>query len=220
MVLILVNTMMRRGNVIKRRLKYFKYVFSFDQKDCETYGFIYHSTNYSMVPLDARESTETDAFFVGVSKGRAESLGTIYTRIKDAGGTPEFFISGMKNNEIRVEGIHYNQWLDYGQVLDHIRKTNCLIEVMDGDQNGVTLRTMEAVCYNKRLLTNNRSVMQSPFYESGFIKVFDSIDSIDISFVCDRSPVDYHYQGEFSPVHLIELKCYTKVVTEVANKIY
>lgn len=204
MVLILVNTITRRGNVIKRRLKYFDLLFSFDKNDCEKYGFIYHSTNYSMVPLDDSKKPEIDAFFVGVSKGRAESLGLIYSKIREAGGNPVFFISGIKKNEKRVKGIHYNQWLDYGQVLNYIKKTNCLIEVMDGSQNGVTLRTMEAVCYNKRLLTNNKSVMNSSFYNTGYIKVFDEIEDIDISFVCDKSPVDYKYQGEFSPVHLIE----------------
>lgn len=203
-VLILVNTMLRRGNVIKRRLKYFRYVFSFDKMDCEKYGFIYHSTNYSMVPVDSKSEVTKDAFFVGVSKGRAERLAAIYTKIVETGGKADFYISGMKRDEARVDGIHYNQWIDYGQVLEKIRDSNCLIEVMDGNQNGVTLRMMEAVCYNKRLLTNNKAVMGSPFYRTGFIRVFENIEDIDVSFICDRSKVDYHYQGEFSPVHLVE----------------
>ena len=45
---------------------------------------------------------------------------------------------------------------------------------------------------------------QSKYYETGNIQVFVTPDEIDIEFVKDRCPVEYGYNGEFSPVHLLE----------------
>ena len=203
LVLVMVNTMARRGSLIEKRKGYFDIVFSFDRNDCDKYGFIYHPTYYSMTSMKAEDIVQ-DAFYVGVSKGRASIITAVYERLMTQGAKAEFFISGLEPGEQKRKGIHYNQWLKYRQVLDYISKSNCIVEIMDGNQEGVTLRTMEAVCYNKRLLTNNASMKQSKYYTSGYIQVFDRPEDIDVDFVKDRSKVDYCYDGEFSPVHLLE----------------
>lgn len=204
MVLVMVNMMARRGTLIEKRRKYFSQVYSFDKRDCERYGFIYHPTNYSIVTMDNRYEVTQDAFFVGVSKGRAHMLGSIYERLQAGGVKADFYISGIKASERKKKGIHYNQWLSYKQVLDNIKKSNCIVEVMDGLQEGVTLRTMEAICYNKKLLTNNRSIKDTRYYKSGNIQVFKNIEDINVDFLKERVEVNYHYCGEFSPVHLLE----------------
>ena len=204
MILVMVNTMARRGSLIEKRRQYFSQVYSFDRKDCETYGFIFHPTNYSMVNMNDSHNVTQDAFFVGVSKGRAGMIAKIYQRLTAGGAKSEVYISGVKSGEKRIRGIHYNQWLSYEQILDNIRRSNCIVEVMDGAQEGVTLRTMEAICYNKKLLTNNPSMKDTPYYKSGNIQVFADPDEIDVNFVKDRTEVNYHYHGEFSPIHLLE----------------
>ena len=204
LVLVMVNTMARRGSLITKRAGYFDQVYSFDKRDCAQYGFIYHPTNYSKADLAPESAVTADAFFVGFSKGRAAAIHGVFKRITQGGAKANFYIAGMERKEPRCAGVHYNDWLSYKQVLEHIRESSCIVEVMDGSQEGVTLRTMEAICYNKRLLTNNRSIKQTGFYRSGFIQVFDDPDQIDVDFVKDRSKVDYHYRGEFSPVHLLE----------------
>lgn len=203
LVLVMVNTMARRGSLIEKRMVYFDLIFSFDKNDCDRYGFIYHPTNYSMVDLQEVDIAQ-DAFYVGVSKGRASMIAAVYEKIISKGAKAEFFISGLESGEQKYEGIHYNQWLKYSKVLDYISKSNCVVEIMDGKQEGVTLRTMEAICYNKRLLTNNVSMKQSNYYSSGYIQVFEQPEEIDVDFIKNRSKVDYCYDGEFSPIHLLE----------------
>lgn len=204
MVLVMVNTMARRGKLIEKRRQYFSQVYSFDRKDCEAYGFIYHPTNYSMVSMDDSTNVSWDAFFVGVSKGRAGKIAGIYKRLTAGGAKAEFYVAGIEPGEEKQRGIHYNQWLSYEQILENIQNSNCIVEVMDGAQEGVTLRTMEAICYNKKLLTNNQSIKDTPYYKSGNIQVFTDPDDIDVGFVKSESAVDYQYKGEFSPIHLLE----------------
>lgn len=203
MVLVMVNTMARRYLLIEKRREYFEQIYSFDRKDCEKYGFIYHPTNYSMVDL-SEDSVDQDAFYVGVSKGRADTIGKVFKRLKNGGAKALFYISGLEFGEKKLEGIHYNQWLDYGQILKYIQHSNCVVEIMDGKQEGVTLRTMEAICYNKKLLTNNQSMKDSKYYQTGNIQVFSNTEEIDVDFVINKEKVNYHYAGEFSPVHLLE----------------
>lgn len=203
LVLILVNTMQRRKEILKNRFRFFSMVFSFDKGDCEKYGFIFHPTNYSRIEIK-EDNVDNDAFYVGVSKGRLDTIKKIYDIITKNGGKADFFVSGVKRSEKKKDGIQYNRWLSYSDVLSHIAKTNCIVEVMEGKQSGVTMRMMEAVCYNKRLLTNNQSVKESPFYQTGYISVFQTPGDIDVDFVKDRSKVDYKYHDEFSSIHLID----------------
>lgn len=202
LVLAMVNTMIRKKKLLERRLSSFELVFSFDKTDCENNGFIYHPTNYSTAAIVKNNKVMYDAFFVGVSKGRQSILEKIYNKLNTAGAKCSFFIVGVKKKN--VLGIHYNEWLSYKQVLSQIENSNCIIEVMEGEQQGVTLRAMEAICYNKRLLTNNKSIKDLSFYKTGNIMVFDSIEEINPEFVKNSKDVDYEYNNEFSPIHLIE----------------
>lgn len=202
--LVMVNTMARRIGLMEKRIPYFSRVFSFDKQDSEKYGFVYHPTNYSMVEIIDAKAVKYDAFYVGVSKGRANTIVEIYETLLNGGVKADFYIAGINKKEKRVKGIHYNEWLSYQQVLQHIQECNCIVEVMDMNQRGVTLRTMEAICYNKKLLTNNPLMKESRYYKTGNIQVFSSLDEIDTEFVREKCSTDYGYGGEFSPIHLLE----------------
>lgn len=206
MVMVLVNVMSSKQKLISKRLTYFDQIYSFDKRDCEKYGFEYYPTFYSVTRAEGNpESITTDAFFVGVSKGdRHKILKGLYKAIRNNGGKADFYISGFNEKDERMEGIHYDQWLNYKDVLDHVMASNCIVEIMGAGQTGLTLRAMEAIVYNKKLLTNNKSIKSLKFYESGFIQYFEKLSDIDVDFFCKREKVDYQYNGEFSPIHLLE----------------
>ena len=217
-VIILVNVLSRKEKLLIKRLQYFDQVYSFDKNDCEKHGFIYYPTIYSITrsthPIGACSS---NAFFVGISKGnRHEYLKRIYRIIRSHKGTADFYITNVKKNEPRETGINYNRWLSYSDVLDRLMETNCVVEIMGGGQSGLTLRTMEAIVYNKKLLTNNQSVKDLTFYQSGFIRCFNTPEEIDVNFVLSENIVDYQYNGEFSPIHL--LKRISKTFSEGASQ--
>ena len=205
MVMVLVNVMSSKLNLISNRLTYFDQIYSFDRIDCEKYGFDYYPSLYSITKLTDDASVSSDAFFVGVSKGnRHELLKELYKVIRLNGGKPVFYVNGFNNKKDRQKGINYNRWLNYNDVLKHVVSTNCVIEIMGPGQSGLTLRSMEAIVFNKKLLSNNESIKSLRFYESGYIKYFEDIDDIDVEFILNKEVVDYHYNGEFSPINLLE----------------
>lgn len=207
MVLVLVNIYSSKDKLLDKRKEFFDLIYSFDEVDSKRYGFIHHPTFYSVVRDDnCSNSIDSDAFFVGVSKGnRHDILKYIFESIQIRNGNSDFYISGCKEQINRQSGIHYDEWLDYNAVLDHVMKSNCVVEIMGEGQVGLTLRSMEAIVYNKKLLTNNKSVKSLSYYDSGYIQYYEDISDIDIDFILDRENVNYHYKGEFSPIHFLEL---------------
>ncbi len=76
----------------------------------------------------------------------------------------------------------------------------------DENQHGATLRTFEAVVYNKRLLTNNPFVNEFPYFRADYMKYFNDIGDIrkiHTSFF-KEDLTDYCYNDEFSPRNLFD----------------
>ena len=90
-------------------------------------------------------------------------------------------------------------------------RCRCMLEINQDGAVGNTSRFLEAVMYNKKLITNSHSIKKDVFYKPEYIKIFDDIKDIDPSFVKDDTVVDYNYNNEFSPIGLI--KCVDSVVS-------
>lgn len=117
----------------------------------------------------------------------------------------EFHIVGVDEREqVFPEQIVYNRPLKYGEVVKKILGCDCILEVINEGQDGNTLRFKEAICYNRRLLTNNQSVYESEYYNPDWIQVFDSPDQIDVEWIKKAIDVKYDYDGRYSPVKFLE----------------
>ncbi len=205
MVLMHANLVSTKERMLKARYNCFSEILSFDKGDCDKYGFHHYTTYYSKLPLEIPKQLESDAFFVGVSKGeRHEKLVKLYRRLKETNALPDFYIANHGNRKDREKGIHYNEWLNYNDVLQKVLKTNCLIEIVGKGHQGFTLRTVEALCYNKRLVTDNPVVKDLKYYKTGFIMYTPNVEDADISFITSKEPVEYHYENEYSPIHILD----------------
>ena len=95
--------------------------------------------------------------------------------------------------------------MSYVENLNHIRQTKALLEIMQQGGHGYTLRTCEAIMYDKKMITNNPEIKNAEFYSSDRISVFEDVNEIDAEFVL-REPhnVDYKFKEELSPLKLLE----------------
>jgi hypothetical protein len=183
-------------------------IYTFDPVDAQEYGFKFRGFDYySKQKIDIPTNPENDAYFVGGIKGNREGLvNSLYKAITEHGGKCNFDVMVYKSqNPDMVKGIHYiwGNWQPYSMVLDAIANSNTIIEILQDGQSGASLRYFEAVCYNKKLLTNNPHIKEFPFYDERYMKIFSNISDIDYDWICKREPIDYHYNGEFSPQKLI-----------------
>lgn len=181
-------------------------VYSFDKKDCEEFGTEFFDF-YSMLPTKVTQTKLEDGkpkvLYVGGcrSKERLNTLHALYDRLKEQAHCT-FYLNGVDSVDANRDGIIYNHPLSYAEVVELVQQHDVIVEIMNGNQAGNTLRLKEAVCYNKCLLTNNPFVKDSPYYHPDFMLIFKKVDDIDLSrFAKD---VDYKYNGEFSPRKLME----------------
>lgn len=203
LVLMINNAMYLRDKLLKKHLQHMDLIYSFSEKDADDYGFFFQPDIYSEInPEEAPEIT-SDIFFAGNANDRAELLNALGQYMLDHGVNAHIYVQNTKDKDKKVtNGIHYNEWLNYATIMDENMHTNCILEVVGDRYTGMTLRTVEALCFKKKLLTNNYTIEHMPFYDSRFIHIFkkDDLGSIDHEFIKKRESVTYNYDNEYSPI--------------------
>ena len=194
------------------------FIFSYDKNDCKEYNFEYMGqTLYSKLDDVIPSRQISDIYFVGKNKaGRNKDILNMYEKFLQARVVTNFNLIDSKTNIHHSRfnncpGISlYCQNIPYEKVISDVLSSNCILEVVASGQKAQTARYYEAVCYNKKLLTNNIGIFELPFYDSRYMKYFETVDEIDFDWVRRKEKIDYHYNNEFSPIYLLD---------KIANKI-
>lgn len=190
---------------------------SIDRVECEKYGMVYFHEFESKIDIPiSKNYPESDVFFAGKVKDRLPRLIEAYNIFTKAGLKCKYYLTGVPlEQRISLEGVEYaDKPMSYKEMLYHTVNSRCVFEINQADAVGFTSRFLEAVMYNKRLITDNKDVMQSKFYNGNNILCIRSMKDITPSFVLKEDKVDYNYCGEFSPIHLIE-----QIDSILANKL-
>ncbi len=189
-------------------------VYTFDSFDAIEFGwksinFAYYSTPKLL--KEKKSSVERDVFYAGsLLKNREKDILNTYYFLKSKN------VSVLFNLHSRDQGIcsKYtdplnglvvrSDWQNYDSILQEVQRSKCIIEVLQENQKTQTIRYFEAVCFNKKLLTNNPNVVNLPYYNPLYMKYYSKPDEIDINWLKEDICVDYHYNNDFSPVRFIE----------------
>lgn len=212
--LYLLNSISSKSPVLKgvrkkSHLFSWDYIFTFDHKDAEKYGYIYagfmYYSKHTLIPIS---KIKYDAHFVGGLKGnRTDLICSVYSYLRNHGVICDFNLMHSSDKEGSIlEGVNYYYgWRPYDEVLQKVNESNCIVEILQEGQQGSTLRYFEAVCYNKKLLTNNPSITSFPFYDSRYMMYFSRVEDIDFDWIKKQEVVDYNYNNEFSPKTFVNL---------------
>lgn len=184
----------------------FDTIFSFDEADCKKYGFEYIYSTFSIPDFVKTNSKYySSAFFIGYGQGRLNILKKTFQKITQKLDKCVFIIAGVNTKEQeRIKGVKYNKTLSYKEELMYAYNTECVVEIVREGQTGVTLRTCEAVAFNKKLLTNNKNLKNMPFYDERYMYIFDDVDDIDMNFLLNRDSVLYEKNDYFSPINILK----------------
>lgn len=204
---------------IKKDLSAVKWdrIMTFDPVDARKHGWEYMGgCYYSLHNKDDiirqyGEPVKCSAYFTGGIKGDREDLTmSVFEKLYKNGVDTRFnlMVSGTRRLEKKRydDVINYfsGGWIPYDKVLNDVFGADVIIEILQKGQHGPSLRYYEAVCYNKKLITNNPLAVKLPFYDPAFIRIIRSADDIDTDWVKSEDKADFHYDGSFSPVRLIE----------------
>lgn len=187
------------------------FILTFDFKEAEEYGLTYHPIPYSPPKLNnVKINPEYDVYFLGQAKNRLDEILSTYHRLIECGAKVNFILANVPDNQqVHLPGITYVNGfaVSYEENLRHIKNSRCLLEIMQKNGSGYTSRTLEAIAYDKKLITNNKYILDAPFYNSEYISVFDNPTNIDLSFIKNLKSdekVDYNYKENLSPIKLLE----------------
>ena len=175
---------------------------SFDKGDCEKYSMKYFSEFESKIKIGKSPKQSYDVFFAGRAKDRMNKLMKVYDLITSYGLKCYFYLVDVQDNEkVIAEGIHYaKKMMSYRNMLEHSIASKCILEINQSGADGYTSRFLESVMYGRRLLTDNSSVKNTRFYDSGYIYYLDADMYVPKSFFEGAREVDYCYNEQFSPI--------------------
>ena len=188
----------------------FDCIYTIDEMDAKKYDMKLWNTPYSIVPELKEIKKEYDLYFCGVTKGRKEIIKKILRSADKKNIDYRMKIVCNNKEEEKYFEAYKNKieitekYQKYNGLLKDTLKAECILELVQEGQKALTLRPYEAVAYNKKLLTNNKTIFEFKYYDPKFIRYFSKVEDIDWEWVKNEEEVDYHYQGDFSPKWLLE----------------
>ena len=183
----------------------FDLMLSYDKGDVEKYELTYHPTVFSNYPVESDLSIPaSDIYFVGVTKDRLSLILDTFYKLKGEGFDCNFYLSEVSSrNQIKEKGLNYIDRMRYDENLKHVVRTKCLLEIIQSKAKGATVRTWEAIMYNKKLLTNNMSIADDFYYDNKYISLFDK-NGIDMNFLKQDNHFINPYRDDIGPNKLLD----------------
>lgn len=184
--------------------KYADLVYSYDPEDCKKYGLQNHVIPYSNFKYSYVQNPNYDIAFVGAAKDRLSEILSIYFYLSNRGVKCHFKIIGVpKEQQVFAEGISYSGRIPYEENLKFLQDCNCVLDVIQGESSGNTIRVGEAIIMGKKLLTNNVYTPYNGVFDSNNMRVFKDVEGIDIPFLLDRSSINYDIKEKMHPIDLL-----------------
>ena len=141
------------------------HIWTFSKEEARTYKMLYAETFYNKLLVE-ESPVETDLFFVGKDKGRKAILESLKKDAVDDGLVTDInIVDGVKC----MYNHKYSHKLPYDEVRKRIARTRALVDIVQEGQTGMTQRVLESLFFQKKLITNNLSIAEMPFYNASNI---------------------------------------------------
>lgn len=158
--------------------KYLKYceAWSFDEYDCKKYGMKKNIQFHVGSVVQQGKEIVYNALFIGKDKGRYKTVMKIKQFLEDSNLTVFINIVKDKSSVINDDGVirDYKEPISYYQVSEKIQECECIIDVPQSGQSGMTLRVLEALQYNRKLITTDKTIKKYDWYDPKRVLIFDS----------------------------------------------
>ncbi|MEH7374542.1 lipopolysaccharide biosynthesis protein [Neobacillus drentensis] len=188
MVLMLWDSVANKVNTLEK-LDLFDEVFSFDKQDCEQFGLtfrpLFFDKEYEQIAI--KEPTLVyDLFFVGtVHSDRYQILKAVKQQFEKNHLAVFLYmfipskimyyqrklltsdLTGSEISEFSFEGMPSHQ------LTAKLKQSKAVVDIQHPKQTGLTMRTIEMLGANKKLITTNRDIQHYDFYHPNNICIVD-----------------------------------------------
>ena len=142
-------------------------IWSFDKEDCNKYNLKYNTQFYFM--LDTKRISKInkkDIYFIGGDENRIEILEKLNEEFEKMNIKCEINIlkQRFKKYSLNQRKLLINKPISYGDVIKNVMESFCILEINRKNQSGLTLRVMESLFLEKKLISNNKNLKNYKFY--------------------------------------------------------
>jgi hypothetical protein len=153
-------------------ITHFQRFFVFDLEDYHRYRYQYPNllpcTNfYFDMPEESVSVNENEVLYVGAyMKDRIQSLIRVVDALSQYNLTLNInLFYGRKTPPISHPHLSFiSKGISYAENLKITKKAAVILDIKTVEHNGLSLRIFEAIKYQKKLITDNKSIMQYDFY--------------------------------------------------------
>ena len=150
-------------------------VATFDLADSRKYGLLY-VPNFYFSSIVKRYKTSNPAkystIFVGVEKGRGRTIQKLRTIFEHIGQKAYFHVVPNRSKWQHIchkiaqfmGSQNSTGFIPYEKILKLIDQSRSVLDISNDGQSGMTLRVMEALFFEKKLITTNQFVREMDFY--------------------------------------------------------
>ncbi|MBJ7221596.1 MULTISPECIES: hypothetical protein [unclassified Brenneria] len=182
---------LERFPVVFDRLAWFNRVLSFDRQD----AFHYPSINFR--PLFYRQANESaqvlpkyDLVFIGLlHSSRLPCVRKVQKMIDEQGLSMYVYLTTNLVTWLKLwfkgqaKNVYIKQ-LSYEEVVDINNQSRGVLDLPHPDQTGLTMRSIESLGFDKKLITTGKDIVNYDFFNDENIKIIDmDLPNIDFSFL-------------------------------------
>ncbi|MED9520050.1 lipopolysaccharide biosynthesis protein, partial [Escherichia marmotae] len=122
----------------------------------------------SKYSLSENNNSQPICFFLGRDKGRLQIINELADRLTTLGCKVDFNVVKDKTSSLNSKYLLEKQ-IPYEENIRKTLNANIIVDITKENQSGWTLRILEALFFNKKLITNNTNILGSEIYsESRF----------------------------------------------------
>jgi hypothetical protein len=162
----------------------FDAIYSFDPADCERYNLIaieqflpFSWKEIQQFQKDIETKNKRCFFVGGYEPIRADVLRTLTPVLENRGYETDFYLLDKYNNQDNYPSNCHNKKLSYLDNIKNAKHSSIMLEINKPEQNGLTLRALEALVLNKKLITTNASIKTMPLYDPARIFIYNGVDT-------------------------------------------
>lgn len=189
--------------LIDRQVDYNVHIVTFDQGDCEKYklqyGPQYIPGGVSVAPIYTYD--KADVFFIGKDKGRLSRVAALKHFLEKENISCKFWVlpdkgatySKEEKGEMIIKGRKYWKYsIPYVDILKQDSQSGCILDIPQKGQRGLTWRPIEALHFQKKLITTFDEIQNYDFYkeENIFIWKEDNMEDIPAFLEIPYQPVE------------------------------
>ena len=156
----------------KKIIHLFDKVYSFDIQDCKKYGFDRLTNFYYYEPLPV--AIDKTVFCISHIEKKRYPFFNQMGKFLDKNKISYRFLTKQSKEKLRSPHIEYlKESIPYAEMLKLLNHYEIILDIAKPNQHGLSFRIFESMGMNKKIITNNRSVMEYDFYNPNNILVID-----------------------------------------------